>query len=59
MNDLTILFRWFRCKEIMTIHSLEIDMKDGFVLKNKQGLLLGRFETVEQLYFYLLGYTSK
>lgn len=56
MNDVHLIKKWERCLELEDAYKLQINIRSGFELKKKNGQFLGGFDTVEALYYFLLGY---
>ena len=48
--------KWNRCLAIAEPCGVEIEVKDGFFLRDIDGLNLGSFGTVAEVYAFLCGY---
>ena len=48
--------KWNRCLEIAEPRGVEIEIKEGFFLRDRDGFSLGSFGTVAEVYSFLCGY---
>jgi len=48
--------KWQRCEELAELLGVGIDVNEGFRLTNTNGLNLGVFRTVDEVYAFLCGY---
>ena len=48
--------KWKRCEELVELLGVTIDVKEEFMLRNFEGLNLGAFSTVDEVYAFLCGY---
>ena len=54
-SDIT---KWLRCEELMSEHNINyVIFTEYFKLLGRNDAILGTFATVEQLYYFLLGYS--
>lgn len=53
------IVQWTRCEEIMSAYNINyVIFTEYFKLLGRDDVILGTFVTVEQMYYFLLGYSG-
>jgi hypothetical protein len=54
--DIHDVWQWERCKELAKSFHVTIQLKRGFELSEKNGMMLGVLPSVAEVYAFLCGY---